>query len=246
MTSPPAIDIHIRTYFRDLRWLHVSLLSVARFVEGYRRIVVVMPRSSAERLNPDQIPDPARTTVVLCDDYADDYIGQQVSKLHADLDTDADIITHLDSDCAFDAPCNLPALLTNDGRPIIRVLAKSRRPASDGWRRCVTELHGRPLPFDPLAPAPWTYSRALYASLRDTCHKRHHTTLEAWCLARRCDTVSEFSLLAAQAWFHHRDQYHWVTVDSDPTWPCRQYWSRSPRANQLRCALEHQLTQPPS
>src|SRR4051794_15738935 len=99
MTAAPAsIDIYVRTYFRDLRWLHMSLLSVARFAEGYRRIIVVMPRSSAERLRSEQIPDPVRTTVVYCDDYADDYIGQQVSKLHADLDTDAAMITHLDSD----------------------------------------------------------------------------------------------------------------------------------------------------
>jgi|KBSSwiStaDraftv2_1062776.scaffolds.fasta_scaffold02472_14 hypothetical protein len=242
--APAAIDLYIRTYFRDLRWLHLSLLSVARFVEGYRRIIVVMPRSSAERLRSEQIPDPARTTVVYCDDYADDYIGQQISKLHADLDTDAAMITHLDSDCLFHSPCNLPALIAKDGRPIIRVLTQSRRPASDGWRSCIIDLHGRPLPFDPLTPAPWTYTRDLYASLRETCHQRHHTPLKAWCLARRCDTVSEFSLLVAQAWFHHRDQYHWVAADSHLNWPCMQYWSRSPRANEVRAALAYQLTQP--
>ncbi len=238
-----VIDIYIRTYFRDLRWLHLSLLSIAKFVEGYRRIVVVLPRSSAERFRSEQIPDPARTTVVYCDDYADDYIGQQVSKLHADLHTDAALITHLDSDCVFEAPCNLPAQLTQDGCPIIRVLSQSRRRASDGWRHCVTDLHGRPLPFDALAAPPWTYSRSLYASLRETCQQRHHMTLEAWCLARRCDTVSEFSLLAAQAWFHHRDQYHWIAADAHPNWPCRQYWSRSPRAAHLRSALAQQLGQ---
>jgi hypothetical protein len=239
-----VIDICIRTYFRDLRWLHLSLRSIARFVEGYRRIVVVMPRSSAERLRAEQIPDPVRTIVVYCDDYVDDYIGQQVSKLNADLLTDAGLITHLDSDCVFEAPCNLRLLLTKGGRPIIRVLPQPRRPASDGWRRCVTEFHGQPLPFDALAPAPWTYSRSLYASLRETCQQRHHTTLEAWCLARRCDTVSEFSLLAAQAWFHHRDQYHWIPVDAHANWPCRQYWSRSPRAAHLRSAVARQLERP--
>jgi hypothetical protein len=241
MDGAPALDIVVRTYFSDLRWLEVSLLSVAKFVEGYRRVVVVMPLSSAERLRAEQIPEPARTTIGYCDEFADDYVGQQISKLYADHYTDADIITHLDSDCVFEAPCNLLALVAGDGRPAIRIRSRSRRPESDGWRRCVTDLYGRPLPFDVLTPAPWSYSRNLYASLRETCRRRQHTTLKSWCMARRCDTVSEFSLLAAEAWFHHRDEYEWVTTDAHTDWPCRQYWSRTPRASEIRAAVARQL-----
>ena len=237
----PTLDIFVRTYFRDLRWLEVSLLSVARFAKGYRRIVVVMPRSSAERLRAEQIADPARTVVDYCDEYVDDYVGQQVSKLYADQYSDADMITHIDSDCVFEAPCDLSALVARAGRPTVRMRSRSRRPTSDGWRRCVADLYGEPLPFDPLTPAPWTYSRNLYASLRETCLQRHRTTLADWCMARRCDMISEFSLLAAEAWFHHQDEYDWATTDSHPDWPCRQYWSRGPRARQVRAAVSQQL-----
>ena len=46
----PAIDIIIRTYFRDFRWLAVCLRSIADNLHGYRDIVVVMPPSSRDRL----------------------------------------------------------------------------------------------------------------------------------------------------------------------------------------------------
>ena len=90
-----AIDILIRTYFRDFRWLDLALRSILKFVEGYRRIIIVMPGSSLQRLRGDEIPASARTTVVRCPDYLDDYLGQQVSKLHADEFTDAQLIAHM-------------------------------------------------------------------------------------------------------------------------------------------------------
>ena len=114
-----AIDILIRTYFWDFRRLELSPLSVVKF-EGYRRIVIVMPGSSLERLGGNEFPASAQAIVLRCQDYADDYLGQQVSKLNADRFTNAPLIAHIDSDSIFRAPCSLPAVLTKDGRPIIR------------------------------------------------------------------------------------------------------------------------------
>jgi hypothetical protein len=239
-----AIDILIRTYFRDFRWLDLALLSLVKFVEGYRHIVVVMPGSSLERLRGDEIRASAQAIVLQCDDYADDYLGQQVTKLNADGFTDAPLIAHIDSDCIFHAPCALPALLTKNGRPVIRILRRSRRPASDGWRRCIADFHGEPLPFDVLAPPPFVYARGLYGSLRGHCRSRHGATLDEWCLSRRIDCMSEFGLLAAQAWFHHRDDYCWIAADDEVGWPCHAYWSRSPGAARQRADLALQLGHP--
>lgn len=236
-----AIDILIRTYFRDFCWLDLSLRSILKFVEGYRRIIIVMPGSSFERLRGDEIPASARATVVRCHDYADDYLGQQVSKLNADEFTNAALIAHIDSDCIFRAPCSLPVLLTTNGRPTIRMLWRSRRPPSDGWRRCIADFYDEPLPFDVLAPQPYVYSRDLYSNLRRYCRLRHGVGLDEWSLSRRIDSMSEFGLLAAQAWFHHRDDYCWVAADDEVGWPCRAYWSRSPSAASQRADLAHQL-----
>ena len=54
-----------------------------------------------------------------CEEYEDDYIGQQIAKLNADNYTDAPLIAHIDSDCMFCAPCSLPTtLLTGRAIPI--------------------------------------------------------------------------------------------------------------------------------
>jgi len=236
-----TLDILIRTYFRDYRWLELSLLSVVKFVEGYRRIVIVMPESSRERLRGNEFPASAQAIVLRCQDYADDYLGQQVTKLNADRFTDAPLIAHIDSDNIFRAPCSLPSLLTKDGRPVIRILRHSRRPSSDGWRRCIADFHGEALPFDALVPPPLVYSRDLYLSLRRKCLLRHGVMLDEWCLSRRIDRMSEFGLLAGQAWFHHREDYCWVAADDEVDWPCQAYWSRSPRAARQRADLALRL-----
>jgi hypothetical protein len=240
-----SIDIFIRTYFRDFRWLKLSLLSILKFAEGYRRIVIVMPNSSFERLRGHEIPTCARIVMLRCPDYPDDYIGQQITKLSADMFTDAPRIAHVDSDCIFSMPCSLSALLESNGRPVIRILWRSRRPTSDGWRRCIQDFHGEPLPFDVLVPPPFVYSRELYASLRTLCRHRHALALDEWCLARSVDSLSEFALLAAHAWFHHRDEYSWTAADDEVGWPCRAYWSRSPAAPRQRAAIADQLGHAP-
>jgi hypothetical protein len=53
--------------------------------------------------------------------------------------------------------------------------------------------------------------------------------------------MSEFGLLAGQAWFHHREDYFWVMADDEVDWPCRAYWSRSPRAARQRADLALEL-----
>jgi hypothetical protein len=236
-----AIDILIRTYFRDFRWLMLSLLSIANFVDGFRRIVIVMPASSFERLRGHEIPRLTQATVLCCPDYADDYLGQQVTKLNADEFSDASLIAHIDSDSVFRVSCSLPMLLVKDGRPVIRVLWRSRRPPSDGWRRCVADFHGEALPFDVLAPPPYVFSRDLYARLRRQCMMRHGVGLEEWCLSRRADRLSEFGLLVGEAWLHQRDDYCWTAADDETGWPCQWYWSRSPAAAKQRAAIAYQL-----
>jgi len=226
----PCVDIFIRSYFRDFRWLTLSLRSIAKFVEGYRQIVIVMPGSSFERLRGDEIPPSIGATVFPCPEFDDDYLGQQVSKLNADRYTDADLIAHIDSDCIFQQRCMLPALVTKGGRPIVRMLWQSRRSSGHGWRRCIADFHGTPLPFDALVPPPIAYPRKLYEDLRTQCRTRHGITIEAWCLSRSPHTVSEFGLLTAQAWLHHRHDYCWGRADAEVGWPCKQYWSRSPNA----------------
>lgn len=241
----PVIDIFIRTYFRDFRWLELSLLSIVKHVEGFRQIIVVMPASSRARLRGSVIPPSAKAVVLTGPEYENDYLGQQVDKLNADLFTGSPFTVHVDSDCFFHGPCSLPALLMRNGRPVVRVLRESRRPARDGWRRCIVDFHGQPLPFDPVVSLPAMYPSDLYRELRARCRDRHCTTVDRWVLSRRLDAVSEFALLAGEAWLGHRDDVCWGFADDETGWPCVQYWSRSPRAADIRAQLRRCLDASP-
>lgn len=216
-------------------------MSITRFVEGFRRIVIVMPSSSRERLRGSEIPASAQALVLECPEYSDDYIGQQITKLHADQFTDAPLIAHIDSDCIFHAPCSLPLLLTRNGQSIIRFLERSRRPANDGWRRCIADFHGEPLPFDALATPPIIYPSDLYADLRTECRARHGVELGHWVLSRKIDDMSEFGLMAGQAWFNRRDDFCWASADEEVGWPCFAYWSRSSKAAEMQTQLSRVL-----
>jgi hypothetical protein len=240
----PVVDIFIRTYFRDFRWLDLCLLSIMKHVQGFRRIIVAMPASSLERLRGREILAAAKVTVLACPEYSNDYLGQQVDKLNADLVTDASLIAHIDSDCIFSRPCSLPTLMTRSGRPIMRVLRQSRRPASDGWRRCIVDFHGQPLPFDPLVPLPIAYPSHLYRDLRARSRDRHGVGLDGWVLSRRIDAVSEFCLMAGEAWFNRRDDFCWVSADDEVDWPCAVYWSRSPQEAETRAEVSRVLGTP--
>ncbi len=230
---PGALDVVVRTYVRDFRFLSLSLRALLMHVAGYRRIIVAMPGSSFERLRRDDIPGHAAISVATGGEFKNDYVGQQITKLHADELTDAEYIALVDSDCVFHTRCDLRELMFARGRPIVRFLTKRRADPRDGWRRCVEDFFGQAAPFDAITNTPVLFPRRLFAELRTECVARHGVTLRDWALARRADTLSEFNLLAALAWTKHRDEFVWRAVDDVSDWPFRQFWSRSPRREEM-------------
>src|SRR5712691_3849026 len=94
-----SVDLFIRSYYKDLRWLSHCLRSVEKYTQGFRKTILVVPGSSAERLAWSGLD--LKVEAHVCPDFADDYLGQQVTKLHADKYTDADFICHIDADCLF-------------------------------------------------------------------------------------------------------------------------------------------------
>jgi hypothetical protein len=233
----PAIDILVRTYFRDFRWLAHCLHSIENRVEGYRNVVIVMPPSSLDRSRRGDIPDRGRVIVRRCDEYTDDYLGQQITKLNADAFTDADYVAIVDSDCVFCAPCSLSSLFFEAGRAVVSYRRRSRRPVTDGWRVCVEEFHGTSLPFDALTTPPWLYPTSLFGELRASALRRHRMPIDHWVLGRSLDRVSEIGLLTRQAWLYRRGDFIWRDQSEADGWPCVAFWSRSPRAAATLAAL---------
>jgi hypothetical protein len=228
MTFARSIDVLIRSYYRDFRWLRLALRSLEQFVSGYRRAIVVVPQASLARLD---IPIPSRGTNVIvrtCSDYADDYLGQQVTKLHADLYTDADIIFHLDSDQIFVARCDLSERLFEGGKLKMVFDRSGRRPVHDGWRHCPEYFFGRAFLWDLATPLPLAIPRHVYGGLRAYCVENYGKSIADYALATKPDRFCEVALLRGFAMLQEAGAYRWVNAEYGDLVPeCRTFWSRS-------------------
>lgn len=222
-----SIDIVIRSYYRDQAWLTLALRALERFVIGHRKVVVVLPRRSLERL--DRLLQRADSRLVFrsCEDFTDDYLGQQVTKLHADLYTDADVILHLDSDQIFVAQCDLSERLFDGGKLRMNVQRSTDRAPSDGWRYCPSIFFGEPIAWDLTAPPPLAVPRRLYASLREHCMRRHGKSLMDYAMDTSADRFCEMALLRGFALLYETSAFAWVDGGQSALIPeCRSFWSR--------------------
>ncbi|MEO3808624.1 hypothetical protein ABGB17_06455 [Sphaerisporangium sp. B11E5] len=237
MTSrPPSVDIVIRSYHRDERWLALALRSVELFVTGHRDVIVVIPRTSSTRMDV-----PAGVRLHICPDADDDYLGQQLTKLHADLLTDAALILHLDSDQVFTRRCDLRERLWENGRPRMAFSSGDRRSPRDGWRRSPSEFFGRAVHHDLAVPLPLAVPRHVYAAVRDHSLRAHGVPIEEYARRAGPAAFSEAALLRGHAYLFEPERYAWQdTRDADPFPECLTFWSRA----ETPASVAHRLPGP--
>ena len=224
----PAIGwaIFVRSYWKDVGWLELCLAAVAKNARGFDETVVVVPRRSAAWLRRITLPRGIR--VELCDDYPDDYLGQQVTKLHADLYTDAQVICHLDADCIVTDPMR-PADLAPGDKPQLVTRPAQQLGRHWPWGPPTEAFLGWPLERDYMQRPPFVYPSELYAELRAHAQKRHAVSIADYVLACPPRGFSEFNALGAYAHACHRDWFTWLDAEDVPvdggSWPCRWYSS---------------------
>jgi len=217
-------DLFIRSYWKDLEWLRFCLDSIHRYCHGFRSVIVVLPRSTAPWLR--KAPLPPQVRVEFCRDYQDDYLGQQVTKLLADVFSDADYICHVDSDCVFFRPTS-PVDFIVDGKP--RVLMQSYELVGRHcpWQQPTEQFLGCRVLDNFMRQQPFTFPRWLYAAMRGHALAMHGTDIESYVTGRPLRGFSEFNALGAFAWQYHHEDFVWVdTAVALPVAPhCRWYWS---------------------
>lgn len=216
-------DLFIRSYWKDLDWLRFCLESIVTYCHGFRAVVVVLPESSRAAV---QRRAPWRDVrIEWCRDYRDDYLGQQATKLLADLHTDADLICHVDSDCVFQRSTS-PQDLMRDGRPCIVRRLNQPLGRRNPWRASTEKFLGWPVLYDFMRRPPFLYPRHLYPLVRAHAIAVHGVDIEAYLAAQPVRGFSEFNVLGALAFAHHRDDFAWVDDEETTEAPfCRWFWS---------------------
>ncbi len=231
-------DLLIRSYYKDFRWLAYCLESLAKNARGFRRLILVVPQSSREKLEWLGL-DADR--VIFCRDYDDDYLGQQVSKLHADLVSDADYICHIDSDCIVQRPMR-PEDLMHEGRPRIVMTPYSELPRSP-WKVLTEKFLGGEVHYNTMRSLPLLFPRQIYPALREFCRRRFQTDLESYVLAQPHRGFSEFNALGVFARRHYADRFHFIDTSREDPGPdyCRIYWSWGGMSAEIRGEIEEIL-----
>ncbi|NJP88833.1 hypothetical protein HCN51_05070 [Nonomuraea sp. FMUSA5-5] len=176
--------------------------------------------------------------VEVCRDYPDDYLGQQVTKLHADDYTDAQLICHLDADMMIDRPCD-PGLLMAGRRIRLVCLPVSALGRHRPWTGPTERFLGRPVEHDYMRVPPFVYPRELYPAVRAHCRAVHGMSVEAYVTSRPPRGFSEFNVLGAGAHLWLPDRFAFVDERSPDRPPalCRWYWSRGGLDDALRREL---------
>jgi len=220
-----SCDILIRTYHRDLEWLGYCLSSIEKFCTGFRSTLVMVPKSTIPWLARSGISTDA-TRLVVCPDYKDDYLGQQVSKLYADVVTDAELICHVDADCLFSRPVT-PGDLSPRGKVRILMAPAAALGRQYPWRRPTEKFLGWRVEYDYMRRPPFTFPRWLYDEVRTFCLEVHGVTLDRYIVSQPPRGFSEFNVLGAFAFERHRDRFDWVDTAEEPSPAelCRWFWS---------------------
>lgn len=114
-----SIDIFIRTYPKDFTLLYYCLISIKKYIKGYRNIIICIREKDYNNLIHNI--DLNGIKVVKEHDFANniDYIGQQISKLQADIWSDADYFCYVDSDCIFTRESHLNEYYFKNNKIII-------------------------------------------------------------------------------------------------------------------------------
>jgi hypothetical protein len=218
-------DILVRTCRKDLPWLELCLAAIDRYAQGFHSVIVVLPRSSEPWLK-SRLGTLRRVRVEFCRDYADDYLGQQVTKLFADTYSDAELICHIDSDCILSRPTT-PEHLAPDGRPRVVMRPYALLGRHWPWRQPTQAFIGSTVEYDFMQQPPFVYPRRLYSDVRNHAQVVHGQDLESYVTGGPPRGFSEFNVLGALAYARHWEEFMWVDNSiQDPGEPyCRWYWS---------------------
>jgi hypothetical protein len=220
-------DIFYRTYRGDAKWLEYSLQSIVKFVTGYSSVIVTAPESSREIIEP--IVKKYGFKFIECEAIhpSEDYVGQQATKMFADLYTTSDIVVHVDSDVIFTRDVTLETFLNSSGTKPLN-LKSAYANIETPWKPITERLVKFEVDYEYMRKQPIIYPREIYKPTRDHLEKVHGISFHE--LVRSIDNreFSEFNIIGAISEKYYSDLIEWQdTHDQKPLpEPCViQYWS---------------------
>jgi hypothetical protein len=236
--------IFIRSYHKDAEWLWWCLRSVDKFANGFDKTHVVVPHQDIPyfRLHFPNLK------IESCDSHPDDYLGQQSTKMHADLWTGTDcFITYIDSDCFFLRKFESKDLLDSIGRPNFLMTPYKYELVGDAmcWKSSTEKALKSQVAYEFMRRLPFTINAAHLPEFRRWFQWLHGEELDQYIRKQPSRGFSEFNVIGA--WLHacKPNDYHWMDTQQVPLPETilRQGWSWGELTIEAKQNMEHILTQ---
>ncbi len=196
-------DIFIRSYEKDFEWLKYCLRSIQRFATGFRNVIVVVPNGQTPPVGPVE-------KVFFVHEGCDGYMHQQLTKLHADCFSDAEVFLFMDSDTIFTRPITAGAAF----EPwLYTPYASLNDPNTMTWMKVVQKAIGVLPEYEFMRRHPLSVQRWMLQGLREFFWQRHGMSLESYIIAQPGHEFSEWNVIGAWLWYFHRSKVQWQNTD---------------------------------
>lgn len=199
------MTIFIKSYPKDFRFLKYCLMSIQKFVTGYKEIVILLPN---ETHIPNWFQDltELKINIHTIQETGNGYVFQQLCKLNAWKYTIDEKIMFVDSDYMFDKPVDVsviePSILyvnyINAGDAII-------------WKAPTEKAIGMAVEYEFMQRMPLVYYRKTLTGLANYLVKTHNQSVDYYVTSQ--SLFSEFNLIGAYAWNFEKDLYEWLEKD---------------------------------
>jgi hypothetical protein len=229
-----SIDIFIRTYKNDLPWLQYCLKSIHKYVTGYRRIVVCIPEDQVGLLRDFNLK-----YVHTCPVYKDDYLGQQISKLKADVYCESEYVLYVDSDCVFNRPLDVSKNLFYNDKPVVYKTRYEKVGEAICWKAITEKSINKRVEWEYMRRLPILYRSETITDFRDYMELIHNRTLEEYIIKQPLRQYSEFNALGAFTEAFYPEGYHFHDTEYGIEAPyLKQNWSWGGLTPEIRKDLE--------
>jgi len=225
------MDIFIRSYKGDFKWLELCLKSIKKNAHGFGKLHIAIP---AEHI--DEMP-PCEGEVHLVKGWEDDYLGQQSDKLYSDMHCRSRYVLCLDSDCIITEELRPEYLFVNE-KPIwlYEGLTRGQSP----WPMITEEILGFDPQYEFMRRHPFVFDRECLIEFRRFMFNRYNQALHLTIKQRPFHSFSEFNAYGAWCYKYSKMSYSWCTPDMVPIY-IKQYRSWDGLSDDIRKEIENIL-----
>lgn len=200
------IDLFIKTYSKDIKWLRYCILSIQKYVTGYNEIIIILPDGERELIDFELPPN---TFVHTTEEEGSGYLYQQYIKMIAHHFSGADFIAYVDSDCIFHSPVNFQDLV-KEGKPQILMTSYAEMQGCP-WQIPTAEFIGTVPEFEFMRRHVLIYHKSTLENL-EGWFTTLRGNLKEYILSRPGGTFSEFNCMGFFAYLYEREKYSFLNT----------------------------------